>query len=193
MYDKTEWFSVVFLALVFYFSEALPTDSIDHSFNVVVGIKTMESSDWPPYGEHNVLGVEFVLRREEYPFAIEFEYLAGSAEFDYFGKEESNSEEFNVGLRYEIKESDKFMSYLGAGITYAKGEVNLQGFEFDPNRIFNESAFGGWLATGITWFRDDNVNWGFKIKKTVARADLPAGRTVDLGGIHYMFTAGFDY
>ena len=150
MHEITKYFSAVFLALVFCFSEAFPADNRSHSINFIVGIKTMESKDWPPYGEHNVLGVEFIVRKEKYPLAIEFEYLSGSADFDYFGKEESSSKEFNLGLRYEIKKSDKFMPYLGAGITYATGEVNLQGFEFDPNRVFDEAAFEGWISAGGT-------------------------------------------
>lgn len=168
-------------------------EHIVNSVNIIVGIKDLESKDWPPYGEQGELGIEFVLRKEKYPFAIVFEYLSASAEFDYFGTEKSSSEEINVGLRYEVKNFNGIMPYLEAGLTYAKGEVELQGFDFNPNDTFNESSYGAWFSVGNTWFRYRNEELGFKIKKTVARADLPSGRKVDLGGIHFIFSMGFHY
>ena len=71
--------------------------------------------------------------------------------------------------------------------------MKLEGSNIDPDSIFDESADGTWLAVGNTWPRENDVDFGFKIKKTVAETNLSSGRRIDIGGIHYMFTVGFDF
>ena len=120
------------------------------------------------------------------------EYVSVTAEFDYFGKEESSSREFSLGLRYEVSALQSIRPYVEGGLSYAQGEVNLVGGNVDPGRIFDESAGGGWLAVGNTWLRENDVDYGFKIKKSVAKTTLPSGRRIDLGGTQYLFMIGFD-
>ena len=185
-------FPCLFLSL-FYVSESIAENSGGSSIHYIIGFKDMENQYWPPYGEQYELGVEYILRKEEYPLAIVFGFSFAEAEFNYFGKEKSSSKEFNLGLRHEFIIWDKTLSFLEAGASYIKGKVELQGKDINPDNIFNESAFGTWVAAGNTWVSENNTELGFKLKMSNAKTHIPSGEKVNLGGVHYIFFTGFHF
>lgn len=114
------------------------------------------------------------------------DYYGVSTDFDL------HTTELYLGLKYIDEHFGNWRPYIGGGVVYAEGEmdVTVEGQDFSVK----ERGFGPWFGAGVYYTVSDRINIGFNIRYS----DVEIGteyinNDVQLGGTHCSLLVGYHF
>ena len=104
----------------------------------LVGVKLMDSDDWPELDTHFAMGILFDIKRDSWPISVALDIFDTGDKYEYNGmKDQSHTTEYHLGVRkiYMIQHS-KIQPYLegGVSIIYAELVVRLRVNQSTPKK-----------------------------------------------------------
>jgi hypothetical protein len=131
--------------------------------NFIFGTKLLDDGEWGSLDEQDAYGVEVSWGDESWPFLIATDYLVSNDEQGIF---EGTTTELDVGVR-KIWEKGRVRPYIGGGIAFINGEIEISGSGSD-----DDSAIGGWIGGGVLWRLGPRFNLGFSARVSRAEPEL---------------------
>lgn len=166
------------------------------NFNLLLGSKALESSDWAPVEDQGLLGLHFDGTPAGWPVAFSVDLIGtGKEGYVYYGsgraKLTGTTSEYDLGVRRYVGDVNNLSAFFGGGVGLigAKAEVK------DPflgNQSEEDSALGLWLNGGVMARVLGNVNVGAELRWSRAEVTL-FDTTTDAGGVAFAFFVGYGF
>ena len=165
--------------------------SITGSVGVALGVKILDSG-WEPLGDQTVSIISLTIGMKAWPVHIALDYVSGEARdtrvsgfpfippfccFTTTVLAESETTEWDLGVRRVWRPDKKFRPYAGGGVAFIDGELRVpaQGIFAD------ESTTGYWLDAGFRAGAHRWWEWGIDLRASQGEVDLGNGG-VEAGG-----------
>ena len=123
--------------------------------SLLVGERSMRSSDWDPVDEHKVVAFEYVTPLSYQP--LEFEVgLARSK--DEHSSTDGTTTEGSFGLRASFAGDERLQPYVGAGISRIEAEIDPPGNDDD------DGSFAAYAHGGVLYYLSPEWFLGFDLR-----------------------------
>lgn len=97
--------------------------------NVFLGAKALDEDEWEPTEEQSEFGLELDFKQQSWPVSVAIDVLRGSGDGTHLGiKFESETSEFNIGVRKIWDQYPQVRPFIGGGISFIRGEFSGWGF-----------------------------------------------------------------
>jgi hypothetical protein len=157
---------------------------MDYQINFFLGQKMLDDDDWEPFEDQTEFGVTATFGGEDWPVLIALDVLASTDDENLYSYEvDGSTSEFDVGIR-KIWEKNKLRPFVGGGLAFVSGEIEVSGFSVD------DDAVGAWVNGGIFWRLGRRFNIGFEAR--ISRAEITIlDFDGEAGGDHLGLILGF--
>ena len=166
--------------------------------NLMIGQKSMNSSDWGSLDNQGELGVLFDYREGNWPvsLAVDFFGSSDSKDWGYGGTHKASTTELCVGVKkiWDFRGSP-VKPFIGGGLAYITGEDKLSGYDYNNyyySDSLNDSAFGFWISGGVYFTLSQHFNLGVIARMSRAKINL-GGDNVEAGGEHIGLLLGYHW
>jgi hypothetical protein len=183
-------FAAVSIMLVF----CSPALAETGNFNLLLGRKTLEKSDWEPLEEQFAASLHLDVTPDGWPVAFAVDFLGSATQEDnYHGSGwdlEASTGEYDFGVRKFFGDVTGFAGFIGGGLGYFEAEAKtsfggLSGSE-------DGSGFGFWIDGGIQGRAGTNLNLGLDLRISRAKVDV-GGVDVEAGGTTFGVYIGYGW
>ena len=157
-----------------------------------IGLKTLNSSDWPDIDTHNALGIMFDIKKDSWPISIALDILDTGGKNEHDGMEDlGHTTEFQLGVRkIFMKQDSKIQPYVGGGVSFMYAEQ-----EYEVNNITttqDDRDVGGWLGAGMYYEITPKFVLGLDVRYSYGKVTL-FDKELDAGGIFAGVTGGYQF
>jgi opacity protein-like surface antigen len=172
-------------------SAATATDWSGH-INYLVGLKTMDSSDWPDINYQFSMGFALDLKKDSWPVSIALGIMDTGSKYDHDGMEDlGHTTEIHLGVR-KIFRADhaQFRPYIGGGLALVSAQQ-----EYEVDNISTEQddrGAGAWVGVGAYYAIHPRVVFGLDVGYSCHEVDL-FGQDRNAGGLHTHLTTGLQF
>jgi opacity protein-like surface antigen len=167
-------------------------DELSGHISGYIGLKTMDSSDWPDLDTHFSMGVVFDIKRDSWPISIVLDLVDTGDKHNHDGMEDlGHTTEYQLGIRkIFMNQHSKIQPYIGGGISFMYAEL-----EFEENNITttqDDRDAGGWFGAGMYYEINPKFVLGLDVRYSHGEVIL-FDKERDAGGIHTGVTGGFQF
>jgi len=176
--------------------------SITGSFDVAIGVKILDD-DWSPLGDQSVVVLALTIGKTTWPVQLALDYVKGESRdtnvsgfpiippfccFTSTLVAESETTEWDVGVRHVWRQDKKFRPYAAGGVAFIDGELRVP-----AQGIFADSSTTGyWLDTGFRLRTRGRWDWGIDLRFSKGEVTL-GNAEVDAGGPQALFYGGVNW
>jgi len=169
------------------------------SVGVALGFKDL-GSGWEPLSDQLGGGLLLTIGGEHWPVLIAVDRLSFDDEetrtfgfplfppfccFDFETVAKSETKEWDLGVRKIWSRKKKFRPYLGAGVAFIEGRIEID----EPRFRADDSTTGFWLEAGFRAGGHGFLEWGLDLRHSEGSIDLGAGG-IEAGGEHALVYFG---
>ncbi len=167
------------------------TNEVTGSIGFAIGVKVLDSG-WEPLGDQTATLFSLTIGKTNWPVHIAVDYVGGEARntrvtgfplfppfccFSTQNLAESETTEWDVGIRRGWRPEKSFRPYLGGGVAFIDGELRVP-----AQSIFADgSTTGYWVDLGFRTGGRPWGEWGVDIRYSEGDVNLGTGE-VDAGG-----------
>ena len=186
-------FKTICLAILLLITTSLTSaDEFSGHISGYLGLKTLNSSDWPDLDKHFAMGVFFDIKRDSWPISIALDILDTGAKHDHDGMEDlGHTTELHLGIRKIFSNQQKSIQpYLGAGISFMYAEL-----EFEVNNVTekqDDGDTGVWLGAGMYYEFNSRFTLGLDVRYSYGEVVL-FNKERNAGGIFGGITGGYHF
>lgn len=157
-----------------------------------IGLKTMNSSDWPELDKHFSMGVNFDIKKDSWPISIALDMIDTGSEHEYDGlKDLSHTTEYHFGVRKIFMNQDsKIQPYIGGGVSFMYAELEYQGN--NKKMTQDDRDVGSWFGAGMYYEINPRLVLGLDVRYSHGEVIL-FNTERDAGGISSGVTLGFQF
>jgi opacity protein-like surface antigen len=159
--------------------------------NGFIGLKTMDSNDWPELDTHFSMGVMFDIKNDPWPINIALDLMDTGDKQEVDGLEDlGHTTEIGLGVRKIFRQESRFQPYVGGGVAFISAEQEYQ----DPDETTKEDdrGVGGWLGAGLYWEVVPRFVLGLDVRYSSAEVML-FDRDVNAGGLSSGLVIGYRF
>jgi len=167
-------------------------DELSGHISGYIGLKTMDSSDWPDLDTHFSMGVVFDIKKDSWPISIVLDLVDTGDKHNHDGMEDlGHTTEYQLGIRkIFMNQHSKIQPYIGGGVSFMYAEL-----EFEENNITTTQDYrdtGGWFGAGMYYEINPEFVLGLDVRYSHGEVVL-FDKERDAGGIHTGVTGGFQF
>jgi opacity protein-like surface antigen len=167
-------------------------DELSGHISGYIGLKTMDSSDWPDLDTHFSMGVVFDIKKDSWPISIVLDLVDTGDKHNHDGMEDlGHTTEYQLGIRkIFMNQHSKIQPYIGGGVSFMYAEL-----EFEENNITttqDDRDAGGWFGAGMYYEINPKFVLGLDVRYSHGEVIL-FDKERDAGGIHTGVTGGFQF
>ena len=167
-------------------------DELSGHVSGFIGLKNMDSSDWPDLNTHFSMGVFFDIKKPSWPISIALDLMDTGGKHKHDGMEDlGHTTEYHFGVRkIFIKLDSKIQPYVGGGVSFMYAEQ-----EYEANNVTttqDDKDVGGWLGTGIYYEIKPRFVLGLDVRYSQGKVIL-FKKERDAGGISTGVTVGYKF
>lgn len=157
-----------------------------------IGVKALNSSDWPDLDTHNSLGFIFDIKKDGWPVSIALDVIDTGGKHKHDGLEDlGHSTEFHLGARkIFINPRSKVQPYIGGGVSFMSAEIELQANNTTMTQ--DDSDVGVWVGAGMYYEINPEFVFGFDARYSQGDVVL-FDKERDAGGIFAGATVGYQF
>lgn len=157
-----------------------------------IGLKTMDSSDWPDLDTHFSMGVMFDIKKNSWPISVALDLMDTGDKHEHDGLENlGHTTELDLGVRKIFaKQDSKFQPYVGGGVSFLSAEQEYQ--ESSGTVKQDDRAVGGWLGLGMYYEVVPGFALGFDVRYSYGEVFL-FDQERNAGGLSAGITAGYRF
>lgn len=157
-----------------------------------IGLKTMDSSDWPDLDNHFSMGSIFDIKKNSWPVSIALDIVDTGDKHNHDGmKDLGHTTEYQLGIRKIFtNQESKIQPYIGGGFSFMYAEQ-----EFEANNMTttqDDNDLGAWLGAGVYYEINPRFVLGVDARYSHGEVNL-FNEKLDAGGLHTGVTGGFQF
>lgn len=157
-----------------------------------IGLKAMNSSDWPEIDTHFAMGVLFDIKKKSWPISIALDIMDTGDKYEHDGMtDQGHTTELQFGVRkFFIKQDSKIQPYIGGGVSLMSAEQ-----EYEVNSVTttqDDSTVGAWLGAGMYYDIFPKFVLGLDVRYSYGEVTL-FDQKLDAGGIFIGVTGGYQF
>lgn len=159
---------------------------------VLVGLKTMNRSDWPDLDRHFSMGFIFDIKKDSWPISITLDMMDTGDKHNHAGMEDlGHTTEYHFGVRkIFMNQHPKVHPYIGGGVSFMYAE---QEYEVNNNKMKQDDRdVGSWFGAGMYYRIHPRFVLGLDVRYSHGKVIL-FDQKRDAGGIHTHVTGGFQF
>lgn len=167
-------------------------DELSGHVSGYVGLKALNSSDWPDLDKHFAMGVFFDIKRDSWPISIALDIIDTGAKHEHDGmKDQGHTTEFHLGIRkIFINQYKKIQPYLEGGVSLMYAEQ-----EFEVNNTAekqDDGDTGVWFGAGMYYEINPSFTLGLDVRYSYGEVVL-FGKERNAGGVYAGITGGYQF
>jgi outer membrane protein W len=167
-------------------------DELSGHVSGLIGVKAMDSTDWPDLDSHFAMGVLFDIKKDSWPVSMVLDLTDTGDKHKHDGMEDlGHTTELSIGVRkFFVRQDSKIQPYVGGGVSsiYAEQEFEVN----DTTTKDDENNVGIWLGAGLYYRVKPRFVIGLDVRYSDAEATL-FDEDLEAGGIQTGLTAGFQF
>ncbi len=167
-------------------------DELSGHISGLIGLKSMNSSDWPNINTHFSMGFLFDIKKESWPVSITLSLMDTGSEYKHDGlKDLSHTTEYHFGVSKIFKSDDsKIQPYIGGGVSLMYAELEYQ---TNSNTMTEDGRdVGVWLGAGMYYEIKPRFVLGFDARYSQGEVVLFNAER-DIGGLSASATVGYRF
>ncbi|MFZ5562728.1 MAG: outer membrane beta-barrel protein [Thermodesulfobacteriota bacterium] len=167
------------------------------NLNLIGGGKFLDSGDWEPLETQTEGGVEFDIKKQEWPVSFSMAFLYSSAD-DTISvwwlpvEVEGKTTELRFGVRKIWEESSMIRPFLGGGLAIISAEIEGRSPWTWTKVSESDTGPGAYLEGGLYWTLADHLNLGFEVGYSYATVTF-GDEDGNAGGLHAGLLAGYHW
>lgn len=191
---KSNWTLKNLSILVFLFLIASLTKAEEYSGHIggFIGLKAMDSNDWPDLDNHFAMGVFFDITKDSWPVSIVLDITDTGDKHKHDGMEDlGHTTELHFGIRkIFINKDSRFQPYVGGGVSsiYAEQEIEVNNISTEQD----DSTVGIWLGAGMYYEINPKFLLGLDVRYSDGEVTL-FDEDLDAGGLFAGVTGGYQF
>ena len=167
-------------------------DELSGHIGGYIGLKNMDSSDWPDLDKHFSMGVIFDIKKNSWPISIVLEIMDTGGKHKHTGMEDlGHTTEYHLGIRkIFMNQNSKIQPYIGGGVSFMYAEL-----EFEENNMTmteDDSDVGSWFGAGMYYEINPSFVLGLDVRYSYGEVTL-FNKERNAGGIHVGVTGGYQF
>ena len=167
-------------------------DEFSGHISGLIGLKALDSSDWPDLDIHNALGVFVDIKKDSWPVSIVLDITDTGGKHKHDGMEDlGHSTELHIGIRkIFINRDSKIQPYVGGGVAsiYAEQEFEVNNATVEQD----DSDVGIWLGAGMYYEINPKFTLGLDVRYSLGEVTL-FNEKLDAGGVITGATVGYQF
>jgi hypothetical protein len=168
------------------------TDELSGHISGYIGLKNMNSSDWPDLDTHFAMGVIFDIKKDSWPIRIALDIFDTGDKHEHDGMEDlGHTTEFQLGVRKIFMNKDSnIQPYFGGGAAFMYAEQ-----EFEVNNTItkqDDRDVGVWLGAGMYYEINPRLVLGLDVRYSYGEVTL-FDKERKAGGIFTGITGGLQF
>ena len=191
---KSSWtlkdFTILVLLLLI--TSETKADALSGHIGGFIGLKTMDSNDWPDLDNHFAMGVFFDIKKDSWPVSIVLDITDTGDKHKHNGMEDlGHTTELHFGIRKSfINQDSRIQPYVGGGISSMYAEQ-----EFEVNNVStkqDDSTVGFWLGAGMHYEMNPKFVLGLDVRYSEGEVTL-FDEDLNAGGFYTGVTGGYQF
>lgn len=182
----------VILILLFLTTSTTNADDISGHIGGFVGLKIMDSGDWPELNTHFAMGILFDIKKDSWPVSIALDIFDTGDEYKHDGvKDLGHTTEYQLGVRKIFtNQYPKIQPYVGGGVSFLSAEQEYQ----DTSTIMKQDdrGVGGWFGVGMYYEINPKFVLGLDARYSYGKVTL-FDKELDAGGLYTSLTAAYQF
>ena len=167
-------------------------DELSGHISGYLGLKNLNSSDWPDLDTHFALGVIFDIKKDSWPISIALDIFDTGGKHEHDGMEDlGHTTEFQLGVRKIFMNKDSnIQPYFGGGAAFMYAEQ-----EYEVNNTItkqDDGDVGVWLGAGMYYEINPRFVLGLDVRYSYGEVTL-FDKERKAGGIFTGITGGFQF
>jgi len=167
-------------------------DELSGHISGYLGLKNLNSSDWPDLDTHFALGVIFDIKKDSWPISIALDIFDTGGKHEHDGMEDlGHTTEFQLGVRKIFMNKDSnIQPYFGGGAAFMYAEQ-----EYEVNNTItkqDDGDVGVWLGAGMYYEINPSFVLGLDVRYSYGEVNL-FDKERKAGGIFTGITGGFQF
>ena len=189
---KSFWSVKIYGSAILLLFTTSPTSADEFTGHIsgYLGLKALNSSDWPDLDKHFAMGVFFDIKRDSWPVSIALDILDTGAKHDHDGMEDlGHTTELHLGFRkIFIDQHKNIQPYLGAGVSFMSAELELEVNNITEKQ--DDRDTGAWLGAGMYYEINPKFTLGLDVRYSYGEVVL-FDKERNAGGIFAGITGGY--
>ena len=167
-------------------------DELSGHIGGFIGMKAMDSSEWPDLDTHFSMGIFFDIKKESWPISIVVDTIDTGDEHNHAGmKDLGHTTEYQFGVRkFFTNQHSKISPYIGGGVSfmYAEQEIEVNNI----TTIQDDRDVGGWFGAGMYYEINPRFVIGLDARYSQGEVFL-FNKEREAGGINIGLTGGYQF
>jgi opacity protein-like surface antigen len=167
-------------------------DELTGRISGFIGMKAMDSGDWPDLNTHFSMGFLFDIKKDSWPISIAVDITDTGDKHKHDGMEDlAHTTEYHLGVRkFFMNRHDKIQPYIGGGISFLYAELE---YELTSQTITEDDrGTGGWLGAGMYYEMNPKLVLGIDARYSQGQVSL-FNKDRNAGGFHTGVTIGYQF
>ncbi len=167
-------------------------DELSGHVSGFIGLKSLNSSDWPNLNTHFSMGIIFDIKKESWPISITLNVLDTGSEHKHDGlKDLAHTTEYHLGVIKIFKSHrSKIQPYIGGGASFMYAELEYQ--SNNNTMTQDDRDLGGWFGAGMYYEINPRFVLGLDARYSNGEVIL-FNVERDTGGIFTGVTVGYQF
>lgn len=179
--------------LGFFLACAPAAHAIVNNASLMIGVKGLSEKDWEPNENQGVLGVQYDIRKENWPLSIVGDVIAsGSSHDEFLHDNEGSTIELALGVRKYWENLGPWRPFIGGGPAFLSAQIEdtnlLSGIKVEDH----DSTAGIWVGGGILRQFSTNFHMGLNVRASYGKVVL-FNDSKNAGGVLFNVLAGFRF
>ena len=157
-----------------------------------IGLKKMNSSDWPNLDKHFAMGIMFDVKKDAWPISIALDIMDTGSKHEHDGMTDlGHTTEYQLGVRkIFMQQNSKLQPYLGGGVSFMYAELEYQ--ENNTTTTQDDRDVGAWLGAGMYYEINPGFVLGVDVRYSRGKVTL-FNKEREAGGLFTGVTGGFQF
>lgn len=167
-------------------------DEVSGHIGGFLGLKILDSNDWPDLNRHFSMGVMFDIKKDSWPVGIVLDIMDTGDKHNHDGMEDlGHTTEYQFGVRkIFINQDSKIQPYLGGGVSFMYAEQEIEVSNITTKQ--DDRDVGGWFGAGMYYQYNPRIALGFDARYSNGKVNL-FNKERDAGGVFAGVTAGYQF
>ena len=191
---KSNWTlkNLTILVLLLLITSVTKANELSGHISGYIGMKAMNSGDWPDLDRHFSMGVIFDIKKDSWPISIVLDVTDTGGKHKHGGLEDlGHTTELHFGIRkIFINQNSRIQPYVGGGVSSIYAEQ-----EFEVNNVSTEeddSTVGIWLGAGMYYEMNPKFVLGLDVRYSDGEVTL-FDEDLNAGGLYTGVTGGYQF